>query len=241
MNAAQQDAARRVVASALRLAKAHVNEARGSNLTIVTDWWNLLWGWGEGSPWCAMGASMIGADAGVLAKADMSAGAWALVEHLANKPGGRIHAPEPGCLIAYSWGSGHVETCIKDLGGGYVLAVGCNTSGGTGSAQEGDGCYLVKRYLPGSLHSVPYARHPGVVAGHARAGVPAWFGRDLVDRTPNKDLLTGPDVRHVQQRLGVHVDGAFGPKTAGAVKGWQAHHGITADGSVRDATAIMLG
>lgn len=42
----------------------------------------------------------------------------------------------------------------------------------------------------------------------------------------------GDDVRAVQAVVDAHVDGDFGPKTATAVKAWQAAKGLTADGLV---------
>jgi putative chitinase len=47
---------------------------------------------------------------------------------------------------------------------------------------------------------------------------------------------SGDDVKKVQTKLGLKVDGSFGPATANAVKKWQTANGLTADGIVGDGT-----
>ncbi|MGZ6903089.1 peptidoglycan-binding domain-containing protein [Oryzihumus sp.] len=47
---------------------------------------------------------------------------------------------------------------------------------------------------------------------------------------------TGPAVTAVQQAVGLTGGGTFGPKTAGAVKGWQRAHHLTASGVVNIPT-----
>lgn len=47
---------------------------------------------------------------------------------------------------------------------------------------------------------------------------------------------TGEDVKKLQTKLGLTVDGSFGPKTETAVKDWQSKNGLTADGIVGDGT-----
>ncbi len=46
----------------------------------------------------------------------------------------------------------------------------------------------------------------------------------------------GDDVKTLQAKLGLTVDGAFGPNTETAVKAWQGAHNLTADGIVGPAT-----
>lgn len=53
--------------------------------------------------------------------------------------------------------------------------------------------------------------------------------------------MTGNDVRWLQYKLNITVDGSFGPATTTAVKAWQAKHGLTADGSVGPATQAKMG
>jgi peptidoglycan DL-endopeptidase CwlO len=51
---------------------------------------------------------------------------------------------------------------------------------------------------------------------------------------------SGPEVAHLQRLLGVHVDGAFGPSTLGAVRRFQAAHGLLVDGQVGPHTWAAL-
>lgn len=46
----------------------------------------------------------------------------------------------------------------------------------------------------------------------------------------------GDDVKKLQEKLGIVVDGSFGPGTEASVKAWQASHGLTADGIVGAGT-----
>ena len=65
----------------------------------------------------------------------------------------------------------------------------------------------------------------------------------LVD--PRRAMLRkgdqGNSVRELQTKLGITVDGAFGPATDRAVKAFQAKHGLVADGLVGPATWAALG
>jgi len=47
---------------------------------------------------------------------------------------------------------------------------------------------------------------------------------------------TGPDVVLAQKVIGVTADGVFGPKTAAALKTWQAAHGVKVTGQLDPAT-----
>ncbi|MDX6512360.1 MAG: hypothetical protein QOE36_1864 [Gaiellaceae bacterium] len=60
-----------------------------------------------------------------------------------------------------------------------------------------------------------------------------------------KPLMTGPDVKSVQQQLkaagyDIDPDGEFGPATAAAVKKFQGAHGLEVDGAVGPATRAAL-
>jgi hypothetical protein len=245
MNDRQRAAARRVVRAALLLQKAKVDERRGTNVCQVTEWFTAEFGWGNSNPWCAMTVCEIGFDAGVLRKRDMSAGAWALNDHL-HALGCGIDHPIPGATVTYSWGSGHIETIVKVESRDYVWTVGGNTGGN--DPAEGDGCKLVRRYLPGTLVSRPFALFPGVKDGWDSPGrYPDYFDRVLFDRGRG-NLQNGGDVRHVQNKMvraGLlkerQVDGIFGAATREAVERWQNRHGLPADGSVHGPTARLLG
>jgi chitosanase len=54
-------------------------------------------------------------------------------------------------------------------------------------------------------------------------------------------MMTGDDVRAVQAKLGITVDGTFGDDTQHAVMAFQSSHGLTADGIVGPATLSALG
>jgi len=51
-----------------------------------------------------------------------------------------------------------------------------------------------------------------------------------------KNGSKGEDVKKLQTKLGLTVDGAFGPGTENKVKEWQSANGLTADGIVGDGT-----
>ncbi|WP_198150276.1 NlpC/P60 family protein [Janibacter melonis] len=48
-------------------------------------------------------------------------------------------------------------------------------------------------------------------------------------------------VKQVQRKVGVGVDGVYGPRTKAAVKRWQKRHGLVADGVVGPRTAAKMG
>lgn len=135
----------------------------GSNHTPYNDWYAVWAGnsYFKACAWCAIFQSWVGANgghtdgSGDIPPAYRSAGAWALVTGLAHAGHG-LSKPQPGALVAYNWGSGHVELCIKpDPDPSYYFTVGGNT--GDGNPQEGDGVYYIRRYFPGQLYSIPFA------------------------------------------------------------------------------------
>jgi putative chitinase len=57
-----------------------------------------------------------------------------------------------------------------------------------------------------------------------------------------KNGSTGPEVKQLQEKLGLGADGQFGPGTEAKVKEWQAANGLTADGIVGPSSwAKMMG
>ena len=50
----------------------------------------------------------------------------------------------------------------------------------------------------------------------------------------------GSDVKLLQEKLGIVVDGSFGPGTEAALKTWQAANGLEADGVAGPATLAKL-
>jgi peptidoglycan hydrolase-like protein with peptidoglycan-binding domain len=58
---------------------------------------------------------------------------------------------------------------------------------------------------------------------------------------PASSAAPGVDVRALQRRLGVTVDGVIGPKTRRAIKRFQRRHGLVADGIVGPRTRRALG
>jgi hypothetical protein len=66
-----------------------------------------------------------------------------------------------------------------------------------------------------------------------------------VTAAPEKPILAvgskGADVKYVQKKLGLTVDGDFGPKTQAAVKEFQTKNGLDATGKVGPKTWAKLG
>ncbi len=56
-----------------------------------------------------------------------------------------------------------------------------------------------------------------------------------------KKGLSGEPVRRLQAKLGVPVDGEFGPKTETALKEWQTKNGLAADGVAGPDTFMSMG
>jgi len=56
-----------------------------------------------------------------------------------------------------------------------------------------------------------------------------------------KNGSSGPEVKLLQEKLGLEADGKFGPGTEKALKDWQTKNGLTADGIAGPATLAKLG
>lgn len=55
-----------------------------------------------------------------------------------------------------------------------------------------------------------------------------------------KNGSKGSDVKLLQEKLGLTVDGDFGPGTEAKVKAWQTANGLTADGIVGTGTCELF-
>jgi len=129
--------------------------------------------------------------------------------------------------------------------------------------QQGPGAFKVEqtagRWIAYQAQAMG-AKH-GVVAYRQRAALPASASSSssssspsssttmTASTTPTKTALPylrrgskGPEVRIVQQHLGIDADGSFGPGTEASVKAFQLAHGLSPDGVVGPNTwAALLG
>ncbi|HBB34347.1 MAG TPA: cell wall hydrolase [Cyanobacteria bacterium UBA8803] len=64
------------------------------------------------------------------------------------------------------------------------------------------------------------------------AGNDTWGAMNQILAKPvlRENHPTGPAVRYLQHRLGMEIDGIYGPNTANVVKKFQSQNGLTADG-----------
>lgn len=67
-----------------------------------------------------------------------------------------------------------------------------------------------------------------------------WTGAEIVVRPVLRRGDAGDDVKDLQKRLGIQIDGIFGPKTEIAVKEFQVRHGLNPDGIVGAKTWAAL-
>jgi len=91
--------------------------------------------------------------------------------------------------------------------------------------------------VDGIVGSQTRAKLVSTSAGSASRGLAGLGQRSVLKRGTR-----GPDVRTVQQRLGITADGIYGRQTVSAVKRFQRRHGLRVDGIVgRQTRARMLG
>lgn len=155
--------------------------------------------------WCAEEVCVSAHLAGALDIADFSMGAWALVDHLKSLGLG-LDAPEPGCVVAFSDGAGHVTTnLMRDSSGIWVQ----------GDGNYGDRYTWVTRDLEhlGDIYGL--ARLPGIDAelkdephratkpprpfgGHP---IVQWIGHAQVWRINDAEWVSGHGFRYTKSEI----------------------------------------
>ena len=141
-------------------------------------------------------------------------------------------------------------------------SIGQATAGNAAASETktGDATVLAHQRAWNSLRIYPSVSEDGVsgpqtrratvslqwLTGIAQDGV--WGAQtqaayqSITDKPTLRQGNTGAAVRYIQLRVGIAIDGKFGPATAAAVKAWQSAHGLSADGIVGPATwAALLG
>ena len=143
--------------------------------------------------------------------------------------------PKVGALAFYQWPSlgriAHVGVIEAVRADGRLVVLEGNTdeAGGRTGGQ-------VMRKVRARTYIVGYG-YPR----YAEAGPPLWTPPATAKGTPLVALGSrGAAVREVQTRLGVQVDGDFGPQTHAAVIRYQRKHGLSPDGQVGPRTWAKL-
>lgn len=154
---------------------------------------------------------------------------------------GRYHltSPKPGDLAfcGYYNGINNIEHVglVRSVNASrvYCNTIDANTTipnAPRGSERDGLGVAPKVRHwggrLDGTFHIIGFGRPEYAVRKPYKA--PAGYAGSLI-RTIKKGCH-GRDVKRVQKLVGVHQDGDFGANTLSAVKSWQHHHNLTADG-----------
>lgn len=93
-----------------------------------------------------------------------------------------------------------------------------------------------------SVKILPAAERPKPTLGDFPLPQGNWFGPESTDPRNHSgfDPADRPHVQRLQHRLGVPQDGAYGPRTAGAVAWWQTRLGLTPDRLVGAQTWAVL-
>lgn len=203
----------------------------GSNQVLYASWAGI-----PGQAWCGAFVCWCLEKVGVL---DIPKFVWTPSGAQSYQNAGRWdHTPSIGDVVFFTWPEvgrichvGFVEALRED---GGVVTIEGNTDergGGTG----------------------------GKVMRHVRRASMTGFGRPIYTAltlpTPQAPAIPvavaarpmikqgsrGPNVKYLQQKLGITADGIFGPQTKARVMQWQRNHNLIADGIVGPRTWATVG
>lgn len=220
----------------------------------VTKYWAELKASFQGQPWCACFQRWVDKHAGApllpvsnpyycpsLVTYAKQHGLWIAAKDLT--PGDYYFCDFSGKGVAE-----HVGRCELSPHDGGVTGIEGNTSAGsTGSQRDGGGVRRRTRNFGVILGGLDYSK----LLAHAAATGTA--PRNPVKHNPytapsatiakgcKSDAVTHTTrVHYVQWAVGVPCDGTFGDQTDHAVREFQRHHGLTADGIVGPKTLAEL-
>ena len=173
------------------------------------------------APYCASAISETNRWAGSTAAAPRSASSGAIRAGL-EAVGRGVSTPQRGDLVHvfHNGKSVHIERVLS-FKGGKLICIGSNTSNGSGSTADGGGTYINDRSS--------WWRNRNSNSGWSIKAVT----RPLYG-------LTIEDVRLVQERAGIKVDGKYGPATRAATRKLQAELGVPVDGFPGPKTMAAL-
>lgn len=217
----------------LRIAKTELGEHEypfNSNKVKYAEWYGM-----NGQPWCAMFVSWVFAKAGQLDAVfgkHASCAQWAESARLRDALVTHGPSTQPGDLVLYKFGArvpGHVGIVEHVHSDGSVTAIEGNTSGRSNGSQANGGEVCRKHRSARLIWAVI---------------TPHWLEVQRSGFTLERMLKhgdRGPDVTMLQQELGIHADGIFGPRTLRAVRQFQDDNDLLADGIVGPITADAIG